>query len=424
VAERSSDVDPDLLGFLGDLLLLRLPAATPLEHDFALQFQQLSGPAMAKGVEDTAFYRYTRLLTLNEVGGDPGRFGVAVADFHEANRRVQERWPATMTTLSTHDTKRSADVRARLAVLSEVPDAWSAFAGDWLDRSSHLWSTSGGDPDRPTQWLLLQTLVGAWPLTPERAAAYLAKATKEAKLRTTWTEPDADFDTARDVYVAAVLGDPDLTAAVEAFVASIDAAGAVNGLAQQLLALTVPGVPDVYQGNELVDRSLVDPDNRRPVDFDRRRELLASLPGLSPEDLLARTDEGLPKLKVTREALHLRRRRPASFGAEGTYRPLRVTGAAADHVVAFSRGDDVAVVVPRLTLRLDGRWGDTAVALPPGRWSDVVTGATYDEPAPETRANPAPVSRAGSKGGGSGAGAIRVDGLLGRFPVALLERSD
>ena len=409
VAERCPDVDPDLLAFLGDLLLLRLPGATPLEHDFALQFQQLTGPAMAKGTEDTAFYRYTRLLALNEVGGDPGRFGVPVAEFHEANRQVQERWPATMTALSTHDTKRSADVRARLAVLSEVPAAWAAFAEEWLARSSHLWSTSGGDPDRPTQWLLLQTLVGAWPLDADRARAYLAKATKEAKLRTTWTEPDADFDTARDVYVTAVLGDPGLTADVERFVASIATAGAVNGLAQQLLALTVPGVPDVYQGNELVDRSLVDPDNRRPVDFDRRRDLLAGLPGLSPEELLARADEGLPKLKVTREALHLRRRRPASFGAEGTYRALPVEGPAADHVVAFTRGDDVAVVVPRLTLRLNGRWGDTAVVLPPGRWTDVITGATYDEPACERGAKDAPRSRAGS--------------MFERFPVALLERS-
>ncbi|HEY8548103.1 MAG TPA: hypothetical protein VIL36_23760, partial [Acidimicrobiales bacterium] len=268
-----------------------------------------------------------------------------------------------------------------------------------------------GEPDRPTQWLLLQTLVGAWPIEADRAVAYLAKATKEAKVRTTWTEPDPAFDAARDAYVAAVLADPGLTAEVDRFVASIRTAGLVNGLAQQLLALTVPGVPDVYQGNELVDRSLVDPDNRRPVDFEHRRRLLAELPGLSPEDLLARFDEGLPKLKVTREALHLRRRRPDAFGpgAAGAYRPLPVEGPAADHVVAFTRGDrpDVAVVVPRLTLRRGDRgWGGTTVALPAGRWSDLVTGEVLvvRPAAPESAAD------------------VEVARLLDRFPVALLER--
>jgi (1->4)-alpha-D-glucan 1-alpha-D-glucosylmutase len=242
----------------------------------------------------------------------------------------------------------------------------------------------------------------------------MAKATKEAKLRTTWTEPDEAYDAARDAYVSAVLGDAGLVAEIEGFVGSLAPTWWVNVLAQQLLALTVPGVPDIYQGTELVDLSLVDPDNRRPVDFDRRRALLASLPGLTPEDLLARIDEGLPKLRVTRDALHLRRRRPACFGAgsSGAYTPLAVTGAEADHVVAFTRGADVAVVVPRLVLGLQARrpdivpgaanpvadlWTDTAVALPPGTWSDLVTGVTAPDPA--------------------------VGELLGRFPVALLERT-
>lgn len=417
VAARRPDIDADLLMFLADLLLARLPDSGRLEHELAMQFQQLSGPAMAKGVEDTAFYRFTRLLALNEVGGDPGRFGLPVAAFHATNQRIHERWPGTMTALSTHDTKRSADVRARLALLSEVPEAWAAFAGRWMSASARLWPSSGGEADRPTQWLLLQTLVGAWPLDAGRAVAYMAKATKEAKLRTTWTEPDDAFDAARDAYVAAVLADVGLVAEIVGFVATLAPAGYVNGLAQQLLALTVPGVPDVYQGNELVDLSLVDPDNRRPVDFERRRELLAALPDLSPEELLAGLDEGLPKLRVTRDALHLRRRRPESFGAgpAGTYGPLPVTGAAADHVVAFTRGGDVAVVVPRLVLGLQSRhpdlapgglhpvaglWSDTVVALPSGTWTDLVTGTTWTVDAP----------------------GLAVGELLGRFPVALLER--
>jgi (1->4)-alpha-D-glucan 1-alpha-D-glucosylmutase len=419
VATRRPDIDADLLAFLADLLLARLPDAGPLEHDFAMQFQQLSGPAMAKGVEDTAFYRFTRLLALNEVGSDPGQFGVPVAAFHAANARVHERWPATLTALSTHDTKRSADVRARLALLSEVPDAWASFAAGWMAASARHWPAPAGAPDEPTQWLFLQTLVGAWPLDEERAVTYMAKATKEAKVRTTWTEPDEAYDAARDAYVAAVLGDADLVGEVEAFVGSLAPAWHTNVLAQQLLALTVPGVPDVYQGNELVDLSLVDPDNRRPVDFDRRRALLAELSALSAEDLLARLDDGLAKLRITRDALHLRRRRPATFGAgaAGAYTPLAVSGPDADHVVAFTRGADVAVVVPRLVLGLRARrpdassadadpvagpWApDTAVSLPPGTWTDLVTGASRSVDA----------------------AAVPAGDLLAAFPVALLERT-
>jgi len=417
VEVRRPDVDPDLLAFVADLLLARLPDAGPLEHDFAMQFQQLSGPAMAKGVEDTAFYRFTRLLALNEVGGDPGRFGEPVAAFHAANARVHERWPATMTTLSTHDTKRSADVRARLALLSEVPEAWAVVAERWMAASARHWP--GGDADRPTQWLLLQTLVGAWPIEVDRTVAYMAKATKEAKLRTTWTEPDEDYDPSRDAYVTAVLADADLVAEIEAFVGTLAPAWRVNVLAQQLLALTVPGVPDVYQGNELVELRLVDPDNRQPVDYLRRRALLAELSSLAPPDLLVRADDGMAKLRITRDALHLRRRRPAAFGGgpAGAYVPLTVSGPEADHVVAFTRGADVAVVVPRLVMGLRtrhptapagsanpvaGLWApDTAVALPPGTWTDLVTGASW---------TPAE-------------GGLVVADVLAAFPVALLERT-
>jgi (1->4)-alpha-D-glucan 1-alpha-D-glucosylmutase len=440
VGIRRDDIDPDLLAFLTDLLLARVPDATPLEHEFAMRFQQLSGPAMAKGVEDTAFYRYTRLLALNEVGGDPGRFGLPLDEFHDVNAQVQARWPETMTTLSTHDTKRSADVRARLSLLSEVPGAWASACARWMEASSKLWP--GGEPDRPTQYLLFQTLVGAWPIDAERAVAFMAKATKEAKVRTTWTEPDDDFDAGRDAWVEAVLGDTGLVDEVEGFVRSLAPYGWVNALAQQALALTLPGVPDVYQGSELVDLSLVDPDNRRPVDFALRRALLAELGSgftaeagaLEPEALLARADEGLPKLRVTRDALHLRRRRPAAFGpgAAGAYRPLEVGGSRLRHVVAFTRGADVAVVVPRLVLGLAraaaappgaaaalppagpegaadlpvaeglnpvaGAWADTVAALPPGPWLDLVTGARW------------------------AGGDVPVADLLARFPVALLER--
>ncbi|MBA3294328.1 MAG: malto-oligosyltrehalose synthase, partial [Geodermatophilaceae bacterium] len=420
VAQRRPDIDPELLAFFADLLLLRLPTPTAAEQEWVMRFQQLTGPAMAKGVEDTTFYRYTRLLALNEVGGDLGRFGATVDDFHEANAAAHRRWPDTMTTLSTHDTKRSADVRARLSLLSEIPQEWAAACAHWMSDSATHWP--GGDPDRHTQHLLFQTLVGAWPLSLPRATEYLAKATKEAKQHTTWTEPNQAYDQARDAYVAGVFSDRDLIAAIEGFVAVLLEPGRINALAQTLLQLTVPGVPDTYQGTELWDLSLVDPDNRRPVDFALRHRLLADVGGLAPDALLARADEGLPKLRVVREALHLRRRRPELFGAgsAGAYEPLAFTGSAAGHGVGFTRGGAVAVVVPRLVLRLclpdapthrvdprrvlaPGRqsadWEDTTVSLPTGSWTDLLTGSSW------------------------AGGDVRVGELLGCFPVALLEAS-
>jgi (1->4)-alpha-D-glucan 1-alpha-D-glucosylmutase len=401
VAQRRPDIDPELLGFLADLLALRLADRTPLEDEWVMRFQQLTGPAMAKGVEDTAFYRYTRLLALNEVGGDLARFGVGVAAFHAANADAHDRWPATMTALSTHDTKRSADVRARLALLSEIPDRWAEACGQWMAASAHHWA--GSEPDGHAQHLLFQTLVGGWPLDADRALAYLAKATKEAKLRTSWTRPDSSYDAARDRYVAAVLADDALVAGIDAFVAPLVAPGRVNALAQVALQLTVPGVPDTYRGDELWDLSLVDPDNRRPVDFDRRRRLLAELAGdgLGPGELLARMDEGLPKLALVRAALGLRARRGEAFGPgeAGAYVPLAFAGPAAAHGVGFTRGGSVAVVVPRLVLGLaaGGGWDTTTVTLPPGPWTDVVTGAAV------------------------AGGPVPVGDLLDAFPVAVLE---
>jgi len=398
VAQRRPDIDGELLTFFEDLLLLRLSSMTAAEHEWVMRLQQLTGPAMAKGVEDTTFYRYTRLLALNEVGGDPGRFGVSVDEFHQANADAHLHWPDTMTTLSTHDTKRSADVRARLALLSEIPQEWAAACAHWMSDSAAHWP--GGDPDRHTQHLFLQTLLGAWPLSATRAAEYLAKATKEAKQHTTWTEPNRAYDQARDAYVTGVLADPDLVAAIEGFVLSLVEPGRVNALTQALLQLTVPGVPDTYQGSELWDLSLVDPDNRRPVDFDLRRSLLAEVGTLTPGELLARADEGLPKLRVVRDALHLRRRRPELFGAGavGAYVPLIFSGAAAGHAVGFTRGSSVAVVAPRLVLGLRSGWGDTVVGLAPGTWTDLLSGVAWD------------------------GGEVALGELLGSFPVALLER--
>jgi (1->4)-alpha-D-glucan 1-alpha-D-glucosylmutase len=362
---RRADLDPELFAFLGRVLRGELdgPAA-----ELCLRFQQTTGPVMAKGVEDTTFYRYNRLTSLNEVGGHPGHFGADVASLHADMAAAAQRWPAAMLASSTHDTKRSEDVRARLALLSEIPTELAEAVDRWSKANER--HRTHGLPDRNAEWLLYQSLVGAHPLPVDRAAAYLEKATKEAKQHTSWIDPVPAYDDAVRRFVSGVLDDEEFLADLDSFVRPLVDPGWVNALAAQAVKLTAPGVPDVYQGTELWDLSLVDPDNRRPVDYERRRRLLAELDELTPAEVWARRDEGLPKLLVTRDALHLRRRLPEVF-AGGSYEPLPVTGAAADHVVAFCRGGRVATVVPRLPLTLAraGGWRDTAVELP---WSGPV----------------------------------------------------
>jgi (1->4)-alpha-D-glucan 1-alpha-D-glucosylmutase len=397
--ERRGDLPGDLFDFLRDLLTLkvgRLPGSLEdPEGELAMRFQQLTSPVMAKGVEDTAFYTFLRLVSLNEVGGDPGRFGVSPEEFHRACRETQERWPEAMLATSTHDTKRSEDVRARLNLLSEIPVEWAAAVRRWRASNDRHWR--GRLPERSAEYLLYQTLVGAWPIDRDRLWAYLEKALREAKQKTSWTRPDPAYEAVVRDFTLGVLEDSGFREDLAAFVDPLVAPGRVHSLAQVLLKLTAPGVPDLYQGSELWDLSLVDPDNRRPVDYALRRRLLAELAsGLSPEAILARADEGLPKLWLIRQALHLRRRHPELFARGSTYRPLPVRGARAAHAVAFARGEGVVTIVPRLVLRLGGDWGDTVLELPAGRWSNELTGEEVE------------------------GGERCLQGLLGRFPAALL----
>ena len=367
--------------------------------ELATRVQQTSGMVMAKGVEDTAFYRWTRLVALNEVGGAPERFGVSPAEFHAGAAAREASTPATMTTLSTHDTKRSEDVRARLAVLSEMP-------AEWID-VVRRWSVRRPLPDRSLELLAWQCLVGAWPIPADRMSAYLGKASKEAKLVTSHVDAVAAVDEAVAAWAGDVLSDPDLVAEIEAFVARIEGAGRSNSLGQKLLQLAGPGVPDVYQGTEFFEYSLVDPDNRRPVDFAARRATLArldegELPEVGPD--------GAAKLLVTATAARLRRYRPELFAG---YRGLPASGPAAEHAVAFARGTasllgpgrhatGMVAVATRLPVGLAARggWADTVLPLPDGAddWHDMVT----DTPV------------AGS--------APRLADLLRRYPVALLVR--
>lgn len=393
------DLNSDLFTFLGDLLLLRTRG--DLESELVMRFQQLTGPAMAKGAEDTAFYCFNRLVSLNEVGGDPSHFGTSVEAFHAACTATQLHWPLTMLTTSTHDTKRSEDVRVRISLLSEIPERWSDTVRRWAEHNER--HRSGNLPDRNAEYLLYQTLVGAWPLDVERATAYMEKAAREAKLYTSWTAPLPDYERALRTFVEGALADQEFVADLERFVASLTTPGWISALSQTLLKLTTPGVPDIYQGTDIWDLSLVDPDNRRPVDFDTRRRLLGELAGSTIEDIWARRDEGLPKLWLIRQALALRQRRPELFGSRATYQPLAPRGAKAVHAVAFVRGGEVVTVAPRLVLGLGGDhadWADTTLELPAGHWHNELTGDIVE------------------------GGTVGLAGLLRRFPAALLVRED
>lgn len=395
IAEQS-ETDPELFHFLRDILLVRISG--PLENELTMRFQQLTAPATAKGVEDTAFYRYHRLISLNEVGGAPDRFGVTVEQFHQACARNQQEFPETLLASSTHDTKRSSDVRSRISLLSEIPARWQQTVQTWSRQNERY--RNADIPDRNTEYLFYQTLVGAWPIDAERAGAYMEKAIREAKEQTSWTRTNADYEEGVQTFVEATLADVDFCAAVQEFVSTLLLPGRINSLAKTLLQLTAPGVPDIYQGSELWDLSLVDPDNRRMVDFPLRHQLLLELPQLTPEQLLERIDEGLPKLWVIRQALRLRAEQPQLFNRQSDYRPLFAQGDKADYLLAFLRAGKALTLVPRLTIGCGNQWADTRIGLPPGHWRNILTGDKLV------------------------AGTSQVSDLLARFPVALLVRED
>ncbi len=369
--EQNPLIDDSVFDFLRSILLLEDKSEESVR--FAMRFQQLTGPVAAKGIEDTATYRYVRLVSNNEVGCDPSRFATSPEELHAHNAAKLARSPLAMTATTTHDTKKSEDVRARLAVLSEIPDEWRAAAVRWnaavARYTTHL--VGGPAPSRLDEYLFFQVMVGAFPhegLTPqtrqafgERMAAYMAKAAHEAKLRTSWLAPDRGYDEALRRFVHAAIADDAFVADVADLVRSILPHAASNSLAQTALRLGAPGVPDVYQGTELWDLSLVDPDNRRAVDYSRRREMLARLASTPvsralAEELVSSYADGRIKMHVTRTALRMRREEPALF-LEGAYEPV---ASASLHIVAFARMCGPArlvVVVPRLTRRLLGKPG-------------------------------------------------------------------
>jgi (1->4)-alpha-D-glucan 1-alpha-D-glucosylmutase len=396
----------------------RLPSDEALQ--VAMHFQQVTGPVMAKACEDTAFYRYVRLIALNEVGGDPRRFGMTPAAFHRVTQDRARAWPQSMVTTATHDTKRGEDARLRLALLSEQPRAWGRRVTRWrlLNRSRRAEVDDEIVPDRNAEYLFYQALFGAWPpgLAPddragvqalaERVEAYMIKAIREAKEQSSWSNPNAAYEVGVQRFVRGVL---DLSRTnpfvgeFHEFIMTLARSGAISSLSQLVLKLTVPGVPDIYQGGELWDFSLVDPDNRHPVDWALRRRLLAKISGASVSDLADDWQDGREKLFIIHRLLGFRRRCPELF-EEGDYRPLDVEGAGGAHLCAFirRRGDQALLVaVPRLTGRLyrngAADWGTTRFVLPVGTWHDVLTERRHE-----------------------GGVAVSAAQLLADFPVAVL----
>nr|WP_093522144.1 malto-oligosyltrehalose synthase [Stigmatella erecta] len=447
VKSANTNTNASIFDFLSDILLRRYPEH--LNEDeraqmlrFAMKLQQVTGPVMAKGLEDTAFYIYNRLVSLNEVGGEPEHFGISTATFHQRNQERAEHWPASMLTTSTHDTKRSEDVRARLNVLTELPEVWRQKVQHWAQLNARHVTLlpSGPAPSRNDEYLLYQTLVGAWPMGESvsaqefeafhlRVRDYMAKALKEAKVRTSWTNPDADYDAAVARFVDACFDAKQSSAFlddVRQFKRHIERAGQLNAVGQLVLKLGSPGVVDTYQGCELWDLSLVDPDNRRPVDYALRAQLLETLDAQSAKDraalcarLVSDMDDGHVKLYVLTEGLRLRQRQ-ASLFRSGAYRALELSGPRAQAAVAFAREQGeatVLVVVPRFTLNamdkaggLSSAYEGTFVDLPEAyggmMFRDVFTGRQVR---PER--------------GITGGVVLPVAPLLAGFPVVLLERS-
>jgi (1->4)-alpha-D-glucan 1-alpha-D-glucosylmutase len=349
----------------------------------AVRLQQLCGAATAKSMEDCLFYRDARLVSLNEVGGEPDRFGVSIAEFHQRAQVRADMWPAAMTALTTHDTKRGEDVRARIGVLSQVPSLWAEFVGAWEKRVS--------PPDPTTGLFLWQNIFGVWPVdgnvTDElrgRLHEYADKAIREAAVHTTWNDPDEGFEQKVHAWIDELIDGP-LATELTSLLAQLDKHARSDSLGQKLIQLTAPGVPDVYQGTELWDDSLVDPDNRRPVNYRIRRAALD-----------AASD---PKFRVVNAALRLRREKPAAF-VGGPYRPLLAQGSASAHVAAFLRGSDVITAATRHSIRLaETGWDDTLLPLPAGTWQDRL-------------------------GAGRFSGQVSPADLFSELPVALLERID
>jgi (1->4)-alpha-D-glucan 1-alpha-D-glucosylmutase len=366
----STEIDAAAFDFLA--ALFTKADLNECEADFIAKWQQATPAVMAKGVEDTMFYCFDRLVSCNEVGSQASLIGISADKFHEFCHYLSDRWPNNMLATSTHDNKRSEDVRTRISILSEIPERWSEALHQWSQLNANAWQNRL--PDRHAEYLLYQTLIGAWPIDHDRAWGYMLKASREAKINTSWHEPNTSFEEKIRGFVGGVFETPEFIARLESFIEPLILPGRINSLAQTLIKLVAPGIPDFYQGTELWDLSLVDPDNRRPVDFALRAELLSRIPQLSAAEVLSDWDTGLPKLWMIARVLRFRRERGEDFSADAKYQPLVAQGSHLGRLLAFRRGENLIAVVPRFTLTLAGEWGDTRLPLPGGSWRNCFTG--------------------------------------------------
>jgi (1->4)-alpha-D-glucan 1-alpha-D-glucosylmutase len=387
----------DVEGPAYDFMLALLAKDELDEEELAVvsQWQQLTPAVMAKGVEDTTFYCFDRLLSCNEVGAQASLIGISSDKFHEYCLYLSDHWPRNQLTTSTHDTKRSEDVRTRISLLSEIAERWAEALHQWSKMNEGAWNNR--TQDRHAEYLLYQTLVGAWPIDASRCWQYILKACREAKLRTSWQEPNVGYEENIQGFVERVLQNQEFIASLTEFVQPLVLPGRINSLAQTLIKLVVPGSPDFYQGTELWDLSLVDPDNRRPVDYRQRQELLVRCRGMRAAQVLADWDSGLPKLWLIDRLLSLRAACPEEFSAESRYQPLVAQGAHLGNLLAFRRGENLIAVVPRLTLSFASQWEDTRLPLPGGVWQNTFTLEEWS-------------------------GSATAVELFGAFPVALLRK--
>jgi (1->4)-alpha-D-glucan 1-alpha-D-glucosylmutase len=380
-----------------DFVLALLAKEELNEEELAVvsQWQQLTPAVMAKGVEDTTFYCFDRLLSCNEVGAQASLIGISSDKFHEYCLYLNDHWPRNQLATSTHDTKRSEDVRTRISLLSEIADRWAEALHQWSRMNEGAWNNR--TQDRHAEYLLYQTLVGAWPIDASRCWQYMLKASREAKMRTSWQEPNVGYEENIKGFVERVLQNEEFVRSLAEFVEPLVQPGRINSLAQTLIKLVVPGTPDFYQGTELWDLSLVDPDNRRPVDYPQRVALLDRCRSMNATEVLADWDSGLPKLWVIDRLLTLRAASPQEFSEDSRYQPLVAQGAHLGNLLAFRRGENLIAVVPRLTLSFASKWEDTRLLLPSGIWQNIFTLEELS------------VSATASE-------------LFGKFPVALLRK--
>jgi (1->4)-alpha-D-glucan 1-alpha-D-glucosylmutase len=392
----SPHIEPPVFDFLQ--ALFTKPGLSDLESEFVAQWQQLTPAVMAKGVEDTTFYVYDRLVSCNEVGASASLLGISSDRFHEYCHYLSEHWPNSMLATSTHDNKRSEDVRTRISLLTEIPDRWTEALHHWSGLNLEAWCNRA--PDRHAEYLFYQTMIGAWPLDQIRCWQYMLKATREAKIHTSWHQPHAAYEEKLRAFIENVFQNEEFIQSLQRFAAPLIRPGRINSLAQTLVKLVAPGVPDFYQGTELWDLSLVDPDNRRPVDYALRATMLQSCDDMGPSEALRNWDSGLPKLWLCARVLGFRGSHPQHFAPQSQYQPMVATGACLGNLLAFRRGSHLVVVVPRFAMTLQGDWQDTRLSLPDGEWRNLLGGKA------------------------SLAAAVTPQQLFAEFPVALLVRAD